>query len=732
MLLENNVLGFFRQFKGDFYQVWIEKFHNGKGTYVRLTKCVRGVIKAVVVPQGSNNIGWALLKENLEVILTGKTTSNRGNPSVDFERSVSWGNGRVFGKTYKEAVGKVIWSDRKGSDIKSRENVAESQVTDEESRIPWSRVVVCERQAVHQSWNEIAKALSGWLEKEVGISHYMNNRAFFVCDNLEEAQWCAKVGKISMDGAPDLLLFSWKQSLENNMRKVVSYGGWIAISGLPLHWWSQKFFRRIGEACGGLIDVDLRTSNFEYLIDAKLRVKSNDVGLLPGDLRIEEDGEVHLVQIRPLTPAIRSHPKSKPSLVDRRIGMMVDSGLSLSSGRRSLELQLSHQGTRRDYFPGGDKVGEARGSSLGGMGDQVAASMGMGEDAEADKEKGREAGINEMGGNLQTGIDDNADLLVRDHQEGGVRVALHERQIEEGGPRREWNEVGFPVGPKLLTGLCGPGGPEGRALNGDYSRDVLLDGSNNIGPMRDMAEGEGLLGSKLVVGLSGDWDAKLGTIKSNGLNETGSMPERPDPISKGDSAFFSKFGGSSARGRHRKRDDSQLRFEPVESGEFSKAGSFNERGDDGDSFCPDSVDFENEELAVSESTESIDVSSEDERERLDVIEKEPGLLVGLFSEQATPLCDPSKEEIGDPIGFSIQMAKPMIEPKLKFCRRQSDRRNNDKTGETKARTLTSKMNLAVVPLKRNLIQRNGGMKLDCHAIGGRDKVRSGRGDPNVD
>lgn len=75
---------------------------------------------------------------------------------------------------------------------------------------PGASVVVCERQVVHQSWNDIAKAVSGWLEKEVGIFHYQNNRAFFVCDNMEEAQWRARVGKVLMEGSFDLLLYSWK------------------------------------------------------------------------------------------------------------------------------------------------------------------------------------------------------------------------------------------------------------------------------------------------------------------------------------------------------------------------------------------------------------------------------------------------------------------------------------------------------------------------------------------
>ncbi|KAI5341892.1 hypothetical protein L3X38_009767 [Prunus dulcis] len=65
VLLENKEQRFFRQYKGDSYQVWVEKLNNGKGLHMQLTKCVHGVVKSVVVPQGRNDIGWALMKENL-------------------------------------------------------------------------------------------------------------------------------------------------------------------------------------------------------------------------------------------------------------------------------------------------------------------------------------------------------------------------------------------------------------------------------------------------------------------------------------------------------------------------------------------------------------------------------------------------------------------------------------------------------------------------------------------
>lgn len=280
----------------------------------------------------------------------------------------------------------------------------------------------------------------------------------------------------------------------------MSNGGWIAITGLPLHWWSLKFFNRIGEACGGLIEVDLRTSNFAYPINAKLRVRTNEIGLLPSDLRIANDGEVHFVQIRPLSPAIHSHLKPKPHLADRRHGLKMASDFSLPTGRRFLTHEQSCHGSRKAYNFGSDMVGGVRGIEIRGMGNHSVSPLGKGEAAE--EEGCREVGINEMGRNLQIGNHDKAEYLARGQHEG-IRGATHMRQLKVGGPTMAGRKVGFPVGSKFLTGPCGFRGYEGTTLIGDCSWDVLLDIPNNFGPIRNLAKGGALLGSNLVVGSLG-------------------------------------------------------------------------------------------------------------------------------------------------------------------------------------------------------------------------------------
>ncbi|CAL9004048.1 unnamed protein product [Prunus brigantina] len=104
ILLENKVQSFFRRYRGDSYQVWVEKGHNWKRYYLRLTKCIHGIVKSMVIPQGKNDSGWIQIKENLEGILTGENRMSRHGFTEEDGNTVVSVRGRVLGKTYKEAV----------------------------------------------------------------------------------------------------------------------------------------------------------------------------------------------------------------------------------------------------------------------------------------------------------------------------------------------------------------------------------------------------------------------------------------------------------------------------------------------------------------------------------------------------------------------------------------------------------------------------------------------------
>ena len=49
---------------------------------------------------------------------------------------------------------------------------------------------------------------------------------------------------------------------------------WVRVVGLPLHCWSGELFKRIGDCCGGFVEVDEETKIFSQLQWARILVKN--------------------------------------------------------------------------------------------------------------------------------------------------------------------------------------------------------------------------------------------------------------------------------------------------------------------------------------------------------------------------------------------------------------------------------------------------------------------------
>ena len=60
---------------------------------------------------------------------------------------------------------------------------------------------------------------------------------------------------------------------------------WVRAVGLPLNFWNQEVFRKLGDSCGGLVAVDEDTTNFSQLQWARFLVKSDGKDL-PGALNL--------------------------------------------------------------------------------------------------------------------------------------------------------------------------------------------------------------------------------------------------------------------------------------------------------------------------------------------------------------------------------------------------------------------------------------------------------------
>ncbi|RVW83597.1 hypothetical protein CK203_039272 [Vitis vinifera] len=60
---------------------------------------------------------------------------------------------------------------------------------------------------------------------------------------------------------------------------------WVRIFGLPVSLWNPTVLRRVGDECGGFIDIDSQTEKLEELQWARILVKT-DGGAKPSTLEI--------------------------------------------------------------------------------------------------------------------------------------------------------------------------------------------------------------------------------------------------------------------------------------------------------------------------------------------------------------------------------------------------------------------------------------------------------------
>lgn len=71
---------------------------------------------------------------------------------------------------------------------------------------------------------------------------------------------------------------------------------WVRIVGLPLHLWSQKIFKIIGEYCGGRIETEEETTLRNHVKWARVKV-CGDRSNIPKEVKIKNGGVLYSMQI---------------------------------------------------------------------------------------------------------------------------------------------------------------------------------------------------------------------------------------------------------------------------------------------------------------------------------------------------------------------------------------------------------------------------------------------------
>ncbi|KAG5593621.1 hypothetical protein H5410_034853 [Solanum commersonii] len=107
---------------------------------------------------------------------------------------------------------------------------------------------------------------------------------------------------------------------------------WIRAIGLPLHLWSHKIFRQIGDFCGGWKSTEKETGLKNHLKSARIEVKGDGQNI-PREVTITKEGLNFFIPIRlERKPSFRRAPVVFPALGDEKIN-----GTNKNFVQRSLE-----------------------------------------------------------------------------------------------------------------------------------------------------------------------------------------------------------------------------------------------------------------------------------------------------------------------------------------------------------------------------------------------------------
>ena len=112
------------------------------------------------------------------------------------------------------------------------------------------------------------------LKGNLGLAKLESVKALLEFEVMAEAEKTLKAGEVSVRGF-FMRLEKWSQMTGCLMEGEKEREAWVRIVGLPISLWDRAILRRIGEECGGFLDIDAKTEKMEELQWARILVKLN-------------------------------------------------------------------------------------------------------------------------------------------------------------------------------------------------------------------------------------------------------------------------------------------------------------------------------------------------------------------------------------------------------------------------------------------------------------------------
>ncbi|WMV41821.1 hypothetical protein MTR67_035206 [Solanum verrucosum] len=273
-------------------QLFCARNFNNRGRYISIIS-VQGKNRAVlIIPETAFNVGWWDLANKLEKFIYYKNTRitnkiptlvDKKIPYAETLRKSKWTSRGIEAATTKQD-GDIIRIDS-DTNLSQSETLSRSlygQVTTNGSDSPTLSEI---RRWANSNWN-----------KTHGLNIYDMGKNCFLFEFA------------SMEAAEHVLRGSWswkKQSLQLQwwtptvgaiQSRAAIKQTWVRLVGLPLHLWSNKVFKAVGEYCGGWIRTKEETQLRNHLKWARILVKGGRNSILK-EVRIEFEGIGYIIQI---------------------------------------------------------------------------------------------------------------------------------------------------------------------------------------------------------------------------------------------------------------------------------------------------------------------------------------------------------------------------------------------------------------------------------------------------
>ncbi|KAF4400600.1 hypothetical protein G4B88_023393 [Cannabis sativa] len=152
----------------------------------------------------------------------------------------------------------------------------------------WNRALIMFRDNSKVGWSVIFYNLSREIDRKLVVSQMYDDRTIIWCKNEEEMESLLKLHKTAISGTGGTIvsLIRWSMEEQNRDIKIECRSSWMGVEELPLNLWNIKFMGKIGELCGGLLDVEKDTAEKTFLHHLRLKLGGDEDGFVPKSIRI--------------------------------------------------------------------------------------------------------------------------------------------------------------------------------------------------------------------------------------------------------------------------------------------------------------------------------------------------------------------------------------------------------------------------------------------------------------